>query len=78
MDDDVWLFTHGGLRAPIFKFHVYSLANLAWCQITVALVGHLEGQPAIPLLDVVAVGHTVVARDVAVVPEFLGDVLRHI
>ena len=38
-----------------------------------ALVGHLEEQQIGELLDVVAVGHAVVAQDVAVVPEFLDD-----
>ena len=38
------------------------------------LVGHLEEQQVGELLDVVAVGHAVVAQDVAVVPEPLDDV----
>ena len=38
-----------------------------------ALVGHFEEQQIGELFDVVAVRHTVVAQDVAVVPEFLDD-----
>jgi hypothetical protein len=40
-----------------------------------ALVGHLEEEEVGQLLDVVAVGEAVVAQDVAVVPEFLDDLL---
>ena len=38
-------------------------------------MGHFEEEQVGELLDVVAVGHAVVAQDVAVVPEFLDDVL---
>lgn len=38
-----------------------------------ALVGHLEKEEEGELFDVVAVAHAVVAKDVAVVPEFLND-----
>ncbi len=38
-------------------------------------MGHFEEEQVGKLLDVVAVGHAVVAQDVAVVPEFLDDVL---
>ena len=40
-----------------------------------ALVGHLEEQQIGQLLDVVAVAHPVVAEDIAVVPEFLDDLI---
>ena len=40
-----------------------------------ALVGHLEEEKERQLLDVVAVGEAVVAKDVAVVPEFGDDLL---
>ena len=36
-----------------------------------ALVGHLEEQQIGELLDIVAIAHAVVAKDVAVVPELL-------
>ena len=39
------------------------------------LVGHLEEQQVRQLLDVVAVGEAVVAKDVAVVPELLDQSL---
>ena len=38
-----------------------------------ALVRHLEEEQVRQLLDVIAIAHSVVAKDVAVVPELLND-----
>lgn len=40
----------------------------------VALIGHLEKQQVGKLLDVVAVRHVAVAKDIAVVPGLLGNI----
>ncbi len=39
------------------------------------LIGHLEEQQIRQLLDVVAIAHPIVTQDVAVVPEFLDDLV---
>ena len=56
-------------RPAIFR------GNLAWLVVWRhrPLVRHLEEQQIRQLFDVVAVAHPVVAKDVAVVPEFLND-----
>ena len=40
------------------------------------LIGHLEKEQKRQLFDVVAIGESIIAEDVAVVPEFLDDAVR--
>ena len=40
-----------------------------------AFIGHFEEEQVRELLYVVAIGHAVVTEDIAVVPEFLDDML---
>jgi hypothetical protein len=70
--------TPGALRFTLKQAQqtvfVGDLAGLA-VRMLRALVGHLEEQQIRQLLDIVAVAHPIVAEDVAVVPEFLDDLL---
>jgi hypothetical protein len=40
-----------------------------------ALIRHLEKQQVRQLLDVIAVSHPIVPKDIAVTPEFLNDLV---